>query len=349
MSYAIAPTFEANKIGVRRAYTLGQFRGLGDVNDTAQSMINDGYDPNIVYPLVTYGATDAQLQNLYDHYGAGTPEFNDAANGLLSYLKSQPNIQAPPVNMQTSAAGAAYGAAAAAGSTIINSAWGALDLSGKDAWDFISGQFSTTQQNLNALAQKAPKDPDVVQMVTDFNGTVMQWAGYYQSVFGNAPSPLPMASIPTLSGLGVAPLIIAAGVIAGVAAVLGTLYLLNQRIALKNQALLAQASLTQAQSQSGAVNAGIATGNNFLTQAAALLAHANSLPPSQAAQAAQERAQAAALQQQAATLFGGSLSATSTPQAQAPSALTSWFTQNWMGVAAVLVAVAVLPNLVKKL
>jgi hypothetical protein len=84
VSYAIAPTFEANKIGVRRAYTLGDFRGAPDA--LALQMIQDGYDISTITTLADNNVTDAQLQNLYDNYGAGTPEFAAAANALVVQL-----------------------------------------------------------------------------------------------------------------------------------------------------------------------------------------------------------------------------------------------------------------------
>jgi len=81
MSYAIAPTFESNRIGVRRVYTLA-----GAPDDLALQMIADGYDISMITTLADNNVSDAQLQNLYDNYGAGTPEFALAANALLAQL-----------------------------------------------------------------------------------------------------------------------------------------------------------------------------------------------------------------------------------------------------------------------
>jgi hypothetical protein len=340
VSYAIAPTFEANKIGVRRAYTLGRagFAGLGDVNDTAQGMISEGYDPNIIYPLVTFGATDAQLQNLWNSYGANTQEFTDAANGLLSYLKSTPNLQAPPVNMQTSAAGAVYGAAAAAGNTIVSVAGQVFDLTQEAGWNSLASLINFWQQQIQQTARLSPNDPGTIANVSQFNQGVTQFSGYYQQVMSQSSNPSSVSVSPVT--LGIIPVIAIVGIVAAVAALIAGMYAIYQYFATKRQQQTATAQV-----QTTAITGAQASANNLLTGAAALLAQANSLPPSQSAQAAQIRAQAAAMQQQAGVLIGQTVSTTA-PQ---PSQLSTWFTQNWVGVAAVLLGVAVLPALVKKL
>ena len=333
MSYAIAPTFEANKIGVRRAYTLGRMGGAPDA--LALQMISDGYDISTITTLTDANVTDTQLQYLYDHFGAGTPEFAAAANQILSGLTGGPGGAASAANYPQAAI-----------PTTISISWGAYDLTQEQSWTALNGLFTMVQQQLNALAQQAPNDPDVVAHVTQFNGLVVQWAGYYTQAFGSAPSPLPMASIPgggSLSGtLGVIPVVVVVAVAAGLVALFATLYGIytwgqNYQAGLKAKAQVQTSAITGAQS----------TANTLLNQAAGLIAQANSLPPAQSAQAAQLRAQAAQMQQQAGALVGQTVSATSLPGAT--STLTSWFTQNWIGVAAVLLGVAVLPNLVKKL
>jgi hypothetical protein len=319
MSYAIAPTFEANKIGVRRVYTLGRAGFAGAPDALALQMIADGYDISTITTLTDANATDAQLQNLYDNYGAGTAEFAVAANQLLSQLTGGPGGAASAPNYPQSAV-----------PTTVSSAWGVYDLTQEAAWSAISNIFTMVQQQLNSIAQQAPSDPDVVTHVTQFNGLVVQWAGYYTKAFGSAPSPLPMASIPgggSLSGtLGVIPVVIAVAAIAGVAALLATLY------GIYTWGQSYQAGLkARSQVQATAITGSQAAANTLLAQANAI--------------AASNPAQASAMRAQAAALLAQNVSATGTQ----PGQLTTWFTQNWMGAAAVLLGVAVLPNLVKKL
>ena len=66
---------------MRRVYTFG-----GAPDDLALQMIADGYDISMITTLADNNVSDAQLQNLYDNYGAGTPEFATAANALLAQL-----------------------------------------------------------------------------------------------------------------------------------------------------------------------------------------------------------------------------------------------------------------------
>ena len=86
MSRTIFPT--VNTTGVRRYYGgpgLGAW-GLGDVNDTAQGMISEGYDPGTISSLVALGASDAQLQSIWNNAGANTPDFSNAAEALMLQL-----------------------------------------------------------------------------------------------------------------------------------------------------------------------------------------------------------------------------------------------------------------------
>jgi hypothetical protein len=334
MSYAIAPTFEANKIGVRRAYTLGRMAGAPDA--LALQMISDGYDISTITTLTDANATDAQLQNLYDHYGAGTAEFAVAANQLLTQLTGGPGGAASAPSYPQSAV-----------PTTVSSAWGIYDLTEEASWNAISNLFTQVQQQLNSIAQLAPKDPDVVTHVQQFNGLVIQWADYYTKAFGSAPSPLPMASIPgggSLSGtLGVIPVVIAVAAIAGVAALLAALYAIYTWGQNKKAQLTASA-----QAQQTAVTGATSTANALLQQAGSLLAQANSLPPAQSAQAAAMRAQAATLQQQAANVVGGATAAV-TPQ---QNALTSWFSGSQgtiVQIGGLLIGFAVVLRMIKKL
>jgi hypothetical protein len=319
VSYAIAPTFEANKIGVRRAYTLGRAGLAGAPDALALQMIADGYDISTITTLTDANISDTQLQYLYDNYGAGTPEFAAAANQILSGLTGGPGGAASAANYPQAAI-----------PTTISIAWGAYDLTQEQSWSALNSLFTMVQQQLNSIAQQAPNDPDVVAHVTQFNGLVVQWAGYYQQAFGSAPSPLPMASIPgggSLSGtLGVIPIAVVAVVAAGLVALFAALYGIYTWGQTKKAQLTAAAQV-QTTAVAGAQSA-----------ANSLLAQANTI-------AASNPTQAAAMRAQAAALLGQTVSTTSPQTGQ----LTSWFTQNWVGVAAVLLGVAVLPALVKKL
>jgi hypothetical protein len=321
MSYTVMAN--PNNTGVRRLQTLGAMWGLGASSDMISTMIENNYDPAVIASLNAAGATDAQFQYLIDNFGAGTQEFADAANVMLTQLTGGPG-----------GAASAPGYPAAAQPTTISTVFGVYDLTQQSAWDAINSQFTSTQRQLNALAAQAPKDPDVVQMVTDFNGTVGQWANYYDQAFGNAPNPIPFASIPTL---GIAPLVILAGLAVGVAAILGTLYLLNQRILAKAQAVQAQSALAATQSQGAAAAANQAQAANLMTQAKAL-------PPSQAAQIAALTSQANALLTQSAKAV-----TPVAPLALAPTNWNLWLQQNfgWLLVGAAAVIIG--PQLVKKL
>lgn len=187
MSVSLIPTY--NTTGVRPLTLKGW--GLGSAADVAAQMKADGYDSGIINTLVAQGATEAQLQNLYDNYGANTPEFSDAAQSLILGLTPVPN---PSIPMTTSAAGSAYGIASA----IVTSPFGAFDLSLKSSWDAIASQISVIQQTLNQAAALNPKDPTVISYVGQFNQNVAQFASYYQQAFGSPLSPVPLASIPTL-------------------------------------------------------------------------------------------------------------------------------------------------------
>ncbi len=92
-------------------WTLG---GLGDVNDTAQGMIQEGYDRGIISSLVAIGATETQLQTLWDNFAPNTTDFSDAAQSLMMQLSGLGTAPITGSSMQTSTAGAAYGAVAPA-------------------------------------------------------------------------------------------------------------------------------------------------------------------------------------------------------------------------------------------
>lgn len=248
MSSTIIST--ANTTGVRRLRTLGWLGGAP--SDLALQMIQDGYDISVITTLADNNATDAQLQYLYDNYGAGTAEFAQAANALLAQLTGG------------MAGGTVSPGSSAPVPTTINTAWGVYDLTQQAAWDAINSQFVSVQQRLQALAARLPGDPDVISMVGQFNGYVVQWAGYYQQVIGRSPSPSAQV---TLGGLGVAPLVIAAGIAAGIIALIAAVGYLVGRVAAKEQA----AAATQtAQNQSALIsqyNAATARGDTKTAQA----------------------------------------------------------------------------------
>jgi hypothetical protein len=319
MSYAIAPTFEANKIGVRRVYTLGFLGSAVDPSTIADLVANGGYDMGTINTLAALGATDEQLLAL--PFPAPTDEMAAAVSNLMNILSG---AQAAP-----------GGSAASAGSypqsavpTTVSSAWGAYDLTQEASWHAISNLFTMVQQQLNDIARSAPNDPDVIAHVTQFNSLVVQWAGYYSQAFGSAPSPLPMASIPgggSMSGtLGVIP--VAVAMVVAVTVLLGSLY----PIYVWGQNKRAQITAT-AQVQTTAVTGAQAAVNTLLQQA-------NALPASQATQAAAMRAQAAAL-------LGQTVASTATQ----PLSVSSWFQSNWGWVALAAGVIVIAPVLAKKL
>jgi hypothetical protein len=74
MSYAIAPTFEGTRIGMRRLSALSGICGvetLGAVADTANVLIATGWDASLINGLLQAGATDQQLTDLLN--GATDP------------------------------------------------------------------------------------------------------------------------------------------------------------------------------------------------------------------------------------------------------------------------------------
>lgn len=242
MSYTIAPTFEGNRLGIRRLRTLsgigGEVSTLGDAGQDVlvQQLTAAGKDPGLVQTVIAMGATNTDLANLLN----GTADIG----GLMNTLSNTQSVNSPtnpqnPINQAT-----------------ISTAFGLYDLSQQAAWDSINSLFSSTQQNLTALARQAPNDPTVTTYVTQFNGLVQQWAGYYNQAFGSNPSPMPTI---TLSGLGVAPLVVV-GLAALVATLLYALYVLNQNISAKKAALATQSGLvTQYQAAVASGNTAAAT------------------------------------------------------------------------------------------
>jgi hypothetical protein len=325
MSYAAAPTFESNRLGSRNLSVLSGVGGStlrgwglgGFSTDILTGMMNEGYDPSVLNALLAAGATDAQMQSLWDNTAAGSPQFASSANSLLSSLTGGPG-----------GAASAPGYPQAAVPTTVSSAFGTYDLTQEASWNAIASLFSQVQQLLNQTAQLAPRDADTIANVTQFNSLVVQWAGYYQQAFGSAPGSLPMASIPSsgLGALGVIPVVVVVALVAGVAGLLTALYGIYQWTQVKK----AQITANQ-QVQSQAITAAQAQANNLMAQAATL----DKTNPTLAAQ----------LRTQASQLMGQTITATNP---NPPGALTSWFTSNWAAVAAVVALLVIAPPLIKK-
>ena len=329
MSYAIAPTFEANKIGVRRAYTLG-FLGTPPDPDTMSELVAAGYNSADVQSAVALGATNEQLLAL--PFPADPQTESNAIQALIQQLSG---LQAPPGLPATSSPAFPQGAIP----TTVTTGFGIFDLSTKVGWDAAASAINTTKQLVQQAAALNPQDPTVVSNVNQFNSSVADFANYYATAVGQ----LPAVSQITLSGLGDVSVGQALwnvlGPSGGLLNVIYQIYLWARNYIAANQAI------KQTTATAAAATATQGSASMLLQQASALVSQANALPPAQAAQAAQLRAQAATLQTQASSLLALPLVTSTPPQAS----LSTWFTQNWVGVAAVLLGVAVLPGLVKKL
>jgi hypothetical protein len=367
MSYAIAPTFESNKIGVRRVYTLGMFRTLGD--DLSDQMISDGYDPVIIGNLVALGATDAQLQALYDNYGAGTPEFNAAAGALQASLTPSGSIfdSSPAatsisnllLNPTTAAPGQAIQNTV---SSIISTSLGSFDLSLTSTWNSIVSMIHQTGTNLSALA--ATGDQQAITYKAQYNAAVAQFASAWQQAF-NTTSP-----IATLSGIGdfsstaTTAIIVIAGtamaatvglpITAIVAGVLGTMYLINQYLQNSHAQIAVQQTVANTASAQAATQATVATTTqttiaSLQQQYNSVIAQMNALPATSTTQRAQLQAQAQSILSAISSLSGQLVTATTPPAASPASSTTLWLENNWGYFAAVLLAMVVLPPLVRKL
>jgi hypothetical protein len=268
MSVSIMPV--VYNTGVRRLHTLGGYRhgisglertlGTAPQQYTLDLFASSGYDMATINTLVAVGATDDQLLLLMNTTDPGTTQFADAAAALMAQLTGASPAPGSPMNLP-----------APPTSTVVDSAFGLYDLAQQSAWDAIAALFGQTQINLNSLARQYPGDANVINFMNQYNSLVAQYASYYSQAFGNAPSSLPLA---TLGGLGIAPVIILAGLVAGVAIVLATLYTLNQAIAAYQAAKLVAPAATAAanvgsltntyQQQVAAANAAAAAGNSTL-------------------------------------------------------------------------------------
>jgi hypothetical protein len=79
--------------GVRRLQALGW---LGSVLDTEASMVAEGYSQGDLDVLVAIGATDAQLQSLWNCCSPGTPEYADAYAALVDQITGNRPAPAKP-------------------------------------------------------------------------------------------------------------------------------------------------------------------------------------------------------------------------------------------------------------
>lgn len=250
MSVTIIST--ANTTGVRRLRTLGEWAMLGGApSSLALQMIQDGYDISVITTLADNNATDAQLQVLYDNYGAGTAEFAQAANALLAQLTGG------------MAGGTVSPGSSAPVPTTISTSFGVYDLLQQSSWDAINSLFVAAQQRLQALAAKLPGDPEVISMVGQFNSMVAQWSNYYQQAVGSSPSPSAQV---TLGTLGILPIVVV-GIVVAVGALIAALYgFITGKLAQKEQAA---AAMQAAQNQSALIsqyNAAVARGDTKTAQ-----------------------------------------------------------------------------------
>lgn len=321
---AVAPLSMRSRRRTGGYFVLG---GLGASADIISGMISEGYDPSVISTLAAAGASDDQLQALWDNFGAGTSDFANAANSLLTQLTHGPGGAASSPSYPQSTV-----------PTTVSTAFGVYDLTQESSWNAINSIFVGVANELNAVATKFPGDATTAQQIQGFNQTVMQWAGYYDQMFGYSPSPLPLASTtgaPTLSGmrgLGVFPVLAVAALAAAVIAALAIAYSYHQWA----QTKLAQSAVqaTQAATAQQVSTAATTQANALLTQAAAAQAAGNT------SLATSLRSQAAALMSPTITAAGLAVSPTAGTQ------LASFFTANWMYIALAIGAIVVLPNLV---
>jgi hypothetical protein len=96
MSYNSIPTFESNRMGIRRLSALSgagvMLGGLGDTAATAQVLISQGYDPGVINTLVAMGATDAQLTDILN----GVNTTGGLMNQLTQSSAPMPTGLTPP-------------------------------------------------------------------------------------------------------------------------------------------------------------------------------------------------------------------------------------------------------------
>lgn len=351
MSYGLGiPTFEANKIGVRRVYTLGFLSSAPDP-DTRLALIANGYDSGTIDTLITFGATDEQLLAL--PYPAGSDEMSAAVSNLMNILSG---AQAAPGQGAQTAASYPQSAIPA----YISTPFGGFDLAVVSEWNRVSTLFQQVGPALSVLA--AAGDAQAIAYKSQYNNLVSQFGSVWQQAM-NSASP-----VKTLAGLGDVSTTVTTGiiVIAGVAvaatvglpitltvgSIAAGLYVIYQYIQSRNaQTAVAQTaantSATQAAANAAAAAAAQNTANSLIQQANSMISSANALPASQATQAAQLRANAQALLTQAGGITSQIVSSTAAPLA--PGSLTAWFTQNATTVLLVLGLIVIAPPLIKKL
>lgn len=299
-------TAELYGMGAERRRSA-EMSGLGADPDLLAAMVANGYDPAILNTLVAMGATDAQLENLFLDGADPTTLMNQLGGAL------------PPAGGNATQAGS-YPQSAVP--TTVSSVFGVYDLTQESSWAAMNSVFQNVKQQLESVARQFPGDADVAQHIQDFNSSVMQYAGYYQQLFGSAPSPIPLASTTgTLGALGVFPIVIVGGMVVALAAILGAAAVTLAWISWKKtqvpgQTATANAQNTQAQNASQLVTqyrAFIAAGDT---------AHAQQLLP-------------------ALTAMG--------VNPNASTDWTTWFQNNMVLIFAGVAAIVVLPPLIKKL
>jgi hypothetical protein len=118
MSYAIAPTFEGNRMGIRRLSALsgigGVPQGLGDVRTVANNLVSMGWDASLINGLIQAGATEQQLYDLQD--GITDP------TTLLMQLKAIRDPGMSPISPTTQPAAPLAAPQVPSGSTLTYSA-----------------------------------------------------------------------------------------------------------------------------------------------------------------------------------------------------------------------------------
>jgi hypothetical protein len=186
MSWTAFPT--VNNTGVRRLHTLGAMWGLGSTGSSVgDGMVSEGYNSVIISNLVAAGASDAQLQNLWDNYGAGTPEFGQAATQLQASLAPPGSIfDLTPATTSASnatifnpsavsAANAVKAVASATPPGLIYSA-----VTGQSAGGGLlpaGGSAITNTPPSFAIANPSPLPPGSPSLCSSPNLSFAQWAG----------------------------------------------------------------------------------------------------------------------------------------------------------------------------
>jgi hypothetical protein len=318
MSYTIGSTI--NTRGWNPLLLSGYSPGLGSlalsgISDALkQEALARGMDPGLLSTVDALGADDAQL----DFYLNGEISFEQ----LLTWVQTG-------IDPWTSPAGA--GQPIPLPGTIGPDG---QDTSQPAAWYDFLGQLQQENARLKWMESRVAAEPAIAQQFgaavaaarSQYGSIASDFISLYESVFGETPA--------GLSGLGIAPIIIAAYAAGALVVILiaWSTYLTYSRN-LYNQ--IVAAPQAQAQQQAAA------------NQATLLAAAAQADRQAAAAAAAGDYARAAQLTTQAAQLRAQAGSpAGSTPAA---GSLSGWFQSNWKWLALAVGAIAIAPPLIKKL